>query len=304
MRLHMAHLNFIEHIPFSSVSFWDFTVDGRRYTPAKGTVRTYLGEFKANLEIKYYDGTSNPVYYELIESNLPKKLMTHNHTGVSNISHNDPVYRMLMNIPWDKQAIHDIHLKFKAPNVYENFSKKPYPKYKKNEQIALESFAMNNAITRTTISKNDTVTVIIGCSLQPIPLDYNIITRFSSILARAEGHLEGLTAKNNDYKIDETQRIPSFEKWMITEWHFGRDALKRYKGKPFEITVEDANHRLYIVYVKDFGKLAKLRIEGVGTPRKTVEHAIQKILNSGLNFDLDLNDTTPINSQLLDIGTN
>lgn len=292
----MAHVNFTEHLPFSSLSFWDFTVDGRRYTPAKGTVRNYLDKFKDDLEIKYYDGMTNPVYYELIESNLPKP-MTRNPIGVSNISHNDPVYRMLMNIPWDKQAIHDIHLKFKAPNVYENFSKKPYPKYKKNEQIALESFAMNNAITRTTISKNDTVTVIIGCSLQPIPLDSNVITRFSSILARAEGHLEGLTAKNNDYKIDETQRIPSFEKWMITEWHFGRDSLIRYKGKPFQIAVEDANHRLYVIYVKNFGKHSKLRAEAVGSPRKTVGNAIKKILNSGLYFDLDLNDTTPFNSR-------
>ena len=98
---HMAYLNYIEHEPFSSASFWDFTVNGRRYTPHKGTVRGYLQLFKELGKIKYYDSKSNPVRYELTESNLPKS-MTRNPIAVTNISHNDPVYRTLMNIPWDK----------------------------------------------------------------------------------------------------------------------------------------------------------------------------------------------------------
>lgn len=196
-----------------------------------------------------------------------------------------------MSLPWDKQSIHDIHLKFNSRNIYDNFSKKPYPKYRKNQSIALESFSMNNSIARISINKNDTVGVIIGCSMQPIPLDYDGINRFCGILGRTEVHLEGITTCNNDYNLDETQRIPSYAKWTITEWHFGRDSIHSYRGKKFEITVEDAQHRLYRIYVKDYEKNLRLRIEGIGTPRKAVEDAIPKILYSGLDFDLDLNRT-------------
>jgi hypothetical protein len=156
---------------------------------------------------------------------------------------------------------------------------------------------MNNAITRTTINKSDTVNVILGCSLYPIPLDYDGIIRFMTLLARSEGVLHGLTAMVNNYKIG-NESIPSYTKWIITRWEFGRDSLVSYKGKKYEIAVEDAYHRLIRLYAKDFGKnMTRLRAERIETPRKTVIYAINEKLN--LHNSMSFED-----SKLSNMGTN
>jgi PsbP-like protein len=109
------------------------------------------------------------------------------------------------------------------------------------------------AIVKITINKNDAVTVIIGCSLDPIPVDYNGIIRLFTILALSEGFLQGLTVMNNNCGLGQSQSIPSYGKWIITRWDFGRDALQTYNGYKFEITVENAQNIFARIYTKDFG---------------------------------------------------
>lgn len=187
---------------------------------------------------------------------------------------------MIKNLPMDKHSIHDIHLKFKATNIYKTFSNNtPYPITERNKAIAIPSWSKNNAIVKITINKNDTVTVIIGCSLEPIPLDYNGIIRFFTILGRSEGFLEGLMVMLNHYKLDQNQSIPQYSKWIITRWDFGRDALQTYRGKNYEITVESAEYTFARIYTKDFGKYKKKRLEEIQCPNKTVIDAVEEKLN-------------------------
>jgi hypothetical protein len=185
---------------------------------------------------------------------------------------------MIKNLPMDKHSIHDIHLKFKATNIYKTFSNNtPYPITETNKAIAIPSWTKNNAIVKITINKNDTVTVIIGCSLEPIPLDYNGIIRFSTILARVEGFLDGVTGTVNYYKLD--QSIPQYGRWIITRWDFGRDSSESYKGDKFEVMVENAQRIFARIYVKDCHKVKRIRTEVIECPRKTVFDAIQEKLN-------------------------
>ncbi len=207
------------------------------------------------------------------------KVVTPCHTGVTT-SNNDPIYNMIKNLPMDKQSIHDIHLKFKAPNIYETFSVRDFPKFKANKAIRITSWSKNNTIVKITINKNDTVTVIIGCSLDPIPLDYNGIIRFFRIIGMSEGFLEGLTVTVNHDKLNQNQSIPQCGKWIITRWDFGRDASVTYKGERYEITVMNAQHVLERIYTKDFGKYKKIRLEDVECPRKTVIDPIEEKLNT------------------------
>jgi hypothetical protein len=271
----LAHISYIvlsESRPFSYADFLSFDVDGEHYEMAYGTVRNKISRLKkqGKIEPAYY---SIRAFYTLKGSKFGKP-MTPDHTVV----HNDPVYNMIHNLPMDKQSIHDIHLKFKAPNIYKIFSDNtPYPIIEKNKAISIPSWSKNNAIVKITINKNDTVTVIIGCSLEPIPLDYNGILRFFTILVRAEGLLEGLTSRVNNYKLD--QSIPQYGRWIITRWDFGRDASQTYKGEKYEITVENAQQIFARIYTKDFGKYKKIRLERVECPRKSVLDAIQEKLN-------------------------
>lgn len=207
------------------------------------------------------------------------KAGTKYHTGIT-ISHNDPVYQMVKNLPMDKRSVHDIHLKFVAPNLYETFPLRDFPRIKVNKAIAIPTWSENNTLVRIMINKNDTVTVIIGCSLEPIPLDYNGIIRFFTILARLEGFLQGLMVILNKGKLDQRQLIPQHRKWIITRWDFGRDALQTYNGKNYEITVENAEHVFARLYTKDFCSNKKLRLERIESPNKTIIDAIEEKLNT------------------------
>jgi len=267
MQERIAYINFHDGLPVSHRDFLDVM--------KPKTFRNKISKLKKSGIVEPY-GKSCPAFYILKGAKIGKS-GTHNHTGVT-VSHNDPIYNMLKNLPMEKQSIHDIHLHFDAHQIYKTLENTPFPKFKGNKSIAIDSWIMNNAITKTTINKNNTVDVVIGCSLEPIPLDYNGILRFFTILASSEGVLHGLTAMINNYRIGK-ESIPSYTKWIITRWDFGRDTLESYKGEKFEITVEDAQHRFCRLYTKDFNKKRRLRAETIETPRKTVVDAIQEKLN-------------------------
>jgi hypothetical protein len=99
-----------------------------------------------------------------------------------------------------------------------------------------------------------------------------------TILGRSEGFLDGLTGLVNNYKLD--QLIPQYGTWIITRWDFGSDSLQTYKGRNYEITVENARHILARIYTKDFGKYKKKRLEVIECPGKTVADAIEEKLNT------------------------
>jgi hypothetical protein len=77
--------------------------------------------------------------------------------------------------------------------------------------------------------------------------------------------------------------IPHHKQWIITMWHFGRDALTEYSGEKFSKTVE-AQHILTRLYVKDFKGKNRIRIERQEYPQKTVVGAIEEKLNIDLSY--------------------
>lgn len=133
-----------------------------------GTFRNKISKLIKDgiVELSYY---STCAFYTLKGQKFGKS-MTHNHTMV----HNDPVYRMLQEIPFEKQSIHDIRLGFKVPKIWQIFSVDPnFHRNKRSQHITIPTWNKNNALIRTVIHKTDAVSVIIGCSLKPIPLDAN-----------------------------------------------------------------------------------------------------------------------------------
>jgi hypothetical protein len=276
MREHMDYIVSSEGIPFCYKDFLSFKIHNKDYGMKHGTFRNKIcALIKSNVvELDYNSGIA---FYTLKGHRFGKRVTPY-HTVVS-ISHNDPVYNMIKNLPMDKQSIHAIHLKLKVPNIYKIFSVLDFPKIKRSQDIVLPAWCKNNSIVKVTIHKTDTVTVIIGCSLEPIPLDYNGIIRFFTIAARSEGFLEGLTVMMNPDKLNQNQSIPEYRKWLITRWDFGRDSLQTYKGKNYETTIMKAQHFFERIYTKDFGKYKKIRHEHLECPGKTVIDAIQEKLN-------------------------
>jgi Rad51 protein len=92
-----------------------FEVDGRDYHMAYGTFRNKISAMldAGEIEVAYY---STQAFYTLKGVTFTKP-MTVDHTGVSLLQRhmrqikNNPVYRLIQNLPFDKNAVHDIRLR-------------------------------------------------------------------------------------------------------------------------------------------------------------------------------------------------
>ena len=150
---------------------------------------------------------------------------------------------------------------------------------KRSEDIVIPTWNKDSVLVRIIIHKTDTVSVIIGCSLQPIPLDANGIINFFNLLARVEEKLQSIL--DNSCLVNDDKKyisIPEYKQWIVTMWHFGRDASVECAGERFCITVEKLQHMLTRIYVKDFNGKNRIRIERQEYPKKTVVDAIEEKL--------------------------
>jgi hypothetical protein len=270
MQQYMAYLVLSECRPFSPKDFLRFECDGKEYRPSYGTIRNKFCVFaqKGIIELHY---KSNISFYTLKGHKFGKNLMTSYHTGDISISQNHSLYKMLQNHIFDKDSIHNIRLRLEVPKIYDRFSTATpsYPKDAISNDIRLPYWNINNSQMQIRIHKTDTITVIIGCSLDPIPLDWGLY-RFYKIIGIAQGFLNGLLLRLNH----NDDQIPDCDNWIITMWHFNRDGLTEYKGEKFSISVEKADHIIHSIYSKNFKGKTRVRGETQEYPNKTVKEAI------------------------------
>lgn len=276
MEENMAYIVLSERRPFCYRDFLKFNVNNKEYGMKHGTFRNKISKLMKNgkVELSYY---SSCAFYTLIGYKFGKS-MTPNPTMI----HNNPIYRILKDLPFDVQSIHDIRLKFKVPNIWNVLSaNSDFRIHPRSGDIAITSWSKDNAIVKVLIHKTDTVSVIIGCSLKPIPLDANGIIRFFTLLTRVEEKLLTIILNSQRYPKMDSTSIPEYKSWIITMWHFGRDSLVEYTNAKSSITVETAQHILTRLYVKEFNGKNKIRIEKQEYPRKTVLEAIEEKLVNG-----------------------
>jgi hypothetical protein len=199
--------------------------------------------------------------------------------NITSISANHPLYKLLQNHVFGKQSLHNIRLRLSVADIYNTTLHLHSHRFTINEvsnDIEIPYWNKDNALVQIRIHKTDIVSVTIGCTLEPIPLDYNGILRLLTILARCEGLLQGLII---DKKISIS--IPHYPNWIITMWHFNQDGLKEYTGETFSTTVEKAQHTIERIYSKYFKKnKTRIRVEIQDYPNKTVKEAIEEKLNS------------------------
>lgn len=269
----MAYIVLSERRPFCYRDFLKFEVNGKVYFMTHGTFRNKLCKLRkcGKVEPSYY---SVCAFYTLRGHKFGKP-MTPDHTVV----HNNPFYKMLQDLPFDKQSIHDIRLRFKVPNVWKNLSINPnFHINKRSQDIAVPTWSKDNALVRVIVHKTDTISVIIGCSQQPIPLEYNGIIRFLNLLVRVEERLQTIL-DNCLINTSESKTIPDYKSWIVTMWHFGRDSLFQYTNEKSCITMGTTQHMLARLYVKESNGKNKVRIEKQEYPKKTVVDAIEEELN-------------------------
>lgn len=275
MSQYMAQIVFQERRPFDYRDFLTFKIDHVTYKMSHGTFRNKISilQRKGEVKIAYYSGLG---FYTLTGYDFSKP-MTIDHTLV----HNNPIYKFLQDLPLGQQSIHDIRLKFKVPNIWEIISfSNNFPKNKRSKDIAIPSWNKDNTIVKVFIHKSDSVSVIIGCSLCPIPLNAEGIILFFTLLTRVEERLKTILDPDSCvYNEESSHSIPDYRQWIVTMWHFGRDSLTKYYGDKFFITVEKMQGILISMYAKDMKNgVRRIRLERQEYPRKTIMDAIEEKL--------------------------
>jgi hypothetical protein len=282
MKRHMQRLVLIEKRPFSYFDFLDFEVDGKRYSMVHGTFRNKISTFmKVGLvQLEYH---SVQAFYSLKGTHFtkPKLEMTDNHTMVPNLSSVSSV-SFIDTLPRDKQALHDIRFRFRVDNIWNTITTY-HPELEpnvKSKDISLEPLETHNLTIKTTIHHTDTVSVIVGCSLNPVAADINGLVRLSNALTRVEERLlRYIECAPRPLSLS-SSLIPDHESWIVTMWHFGFDSSNGYTGEKYEITWEDGQNALMRIYTKDLNGETRIRKERQEYPNKRFDEAMDEKLST------------------------
>jgi hypothetical protein len=297
MLMHIHYLIHQEQRPFSYLDFLRFEVDGQTYRMAHGTFRNNVSCLMKEglLEVSY---RSNITFYTLRGVKFDKvnrTAMTYNHEVVTphitqQLSSN-PIYRIIKDLPLEKNSVHDIRLKFQAPDIYyqvivsrsthcllHEYTTNPVSK-----DISLPVWQIENLDVKVVIHKTNTVSIILSCSYSPIAVDVTGIIRLTNVLAVVRERLLTLVSQDRS-NPDNINKIPGYMKWIVTMWHFGADASVEYTGERFSATwgiAQDAIIRVYSKTLKDHR--TRIRLERQEYPRITLALALDQKINRNHN---------------------
>ena len=277
MREHMAFIIYIEHRPFSYKDFSYFEVNGKPYRIAHGTFRNKILEMKQNGEVEV-NTKSNPNFYTLKGCRFDnEKPMTSNHTEVNKITTQKiirhPLYQILEGTSFGQRTVHDLHLTFKTQGIYNALLnnqelKKEINRHNKGLQFFYADIDKFSIII--SVYPTDTCQIVIGCSENPISLNFEGVTKLTTTLCRIEERLSYLCIRSSI-------KIPSYIYWLITLWHIGKDSISEYSHEMFHCEWGLAEQMVLRIYSKTIEKKSKVRIEIQQNPIISIEQIIKKI---------------------------
>lgn len=236
--------------------------------------------------IKGVDSTNNvTVDHTMVTSSHLHNRHTYRHLT------NDPVYRLIQNIPLGKRSVHDIRLIFSVNGVWSALCSIYKPNERsKDIQLIPWPWTINNLDLKITVHSTDTVRIDVGCSYCPVAVDVDGVVRLSTALAVARERLSHIIESCTNYRNSKSTSVPDHMTWIVTMWHFGRDALIEYKGAKFHTSWEVGQHALIMAYVKEWADDKKrVRIEKQEYPRKSLAEALEEKLY-GAKLPLSLMD--------------
>jgi hypothetical protein len=153
----------------------------------------------------------------------------------------------------DKPAIHDIRLSFSFNYLWSILATRSpsSPLIKNidthsNKDITLYDIDLGDHVVKTTVHNTNTVSVIVACTVNPIPIDMLGLVKLSSSLARVEERMQSLVSKYNTTSIQSgrqqylslkfNSKMTNHLSWTVKMWHFGQDALTSYSGQKFDMS--------------------------------------------------------------------
>ena len=196
---------------------------------------------------------------------------------------NHPIYRVIQNLPFDRNALHDIRLRLRVDGIWNIFRihSEKYEGFNPiSKDILFKTFRMDQLIIRVTIHHTDTISIIIGCSSSPVAVDSDGILRLTNALQTMRESLYKIVTESGQVLQNSKLVIPCIMSWLVTLWHFGADASVTYMGEKFFASWEVGQNALLAVYSKEWkrkGKRAekRIRIEVQESPKKPLQEALE-----------------------------
>jgi hypothetical protein len=303
MIMHISHIIHEEQRPFSYRDFIRFEIDGQEFRMTHGTFRNNVSCLMKEglVEVSY---KSSITFYTLRGVKFSKDsriVMTHDHTGVvsSSVSvspisplslSSNPLYRIIRDLPLDKNSVHDIRLKFASPQIYaitsSSISSKvgghEYTVNSKSLDILLPAWKLRGLLVKATVHRTDIVSIVVGCSLNPVSLDVSGIIRLTNALSVVEDRLSRLVGGAHMISI-----IPKYSEWTVTMWHFGADSSVEYSGERFCVAWETAENVLLRAYSKmtNDNRRTRIRLERQEYPKATLADLIEQKINQNQRYE-------------------
>jgi hypothetical protein len=278
MLKHIQYLVFKEHRPFSHLDFCSGKVKDQPYFMAHGTYRNKVSKFMkmGKVESEYNSGTA---FHTLTGVHFGKRkksetmtpLMTPNHMGVSpvidtnDVITNTPLYKSIQKLPAEQKALHDIHLKFQVPSIWNILaSSNKYTPNPVSKDISLPYIITSNHLKICTIvHRTDTLTVSVACSFAPVVADTDGLIRLSSALTRVEERTSRIVDECGSMLPGgyESIPIPEHGKWIVTLWHFGNDSqnYNELAGDNYCVTYKEGQNVLGRIYNKKRRKRSEIQ---------------------------------------------
>jgi hypothetical protein len=274
----------VENRPFSFVDFVPtFDVDGKIHSVAYGTLRNKIAAMSKATKIRCLYQSPQAFY------TINEKPMTIDHTGAPALAAqrigcrrltNDPIYRIIQNMPFGKRALHDVHLRFEVSGIWSSISSRyKWNARSKDLQLSPSPWKIKNLDITVTVHSTDTVSTVIGCSYCPIAVDLYGVIRVSSALSVVYERLCNIIFRSTSTGCLSSD-VPDPSTWTVTLWHLARDSLVTLSKKEFYVAWEIAEHALVTACTKEWqdGK-SRVRIEKQEYPRKSLAEALEEKLN-------------------------
>ena len=294
-----------ENRPFSHIDFVPhFSVFGQDWSIKDGTFRNKVSSLlrRGMINVVYY---SPQAFYTLKGIQFHKPIIsTLDHTRVFDplvlilrqqfegeqqpqnnnrriINH--PIYKVVLNLPFDRNALHDIRLRFRVDRIWNMFSiySENYEGFNPiSKDILFKIFRIDQLIIRVTVHRTDTLSIIIGCSSSPVAVDTDGILRLTNALRTVRESLINVIFDSAEALQNSKLVVPCVMNWIVTSWHFGADASITYKGEKFFASWEVGQNALLAVYSKEWKRKGKnaerrIRIELQELPKKPLLEALE-----------------------------
>lgn len=247
---------------------------------AHGTIRNAFSRL-ARLNLIKLSCRSCDAYYILIVAGQKRgrKAVTVAHmVGKYSVKHLkiEDYVKYLDSLGWEEiWKVHDVVLCFKVEGLYGQVLDKgelPVMESSRDIRFLVLDWQKTRRLT-VFLHRTGTVTCRLKCSVYPVELTPEGLADLSAILGKIHTRLEDALCMASE---DNAKPVPNVSKWVVTQWHCGKDGKREISGKSFNITYKTWSGALVRIYLKRHGKKFRPRKELIEQPRKPLPHAFSE----------------------------